>query len=86
MSMWSPRARRGVLFVIACVCLIAGGASLYGSGRPTPVRDGSTSVALLLGLVLLPGATLAARRAERKLRSAAKVTAASAVRPRVQQG
>lgn len=54
--------------MISMLCLAGGAAMLYGQkSLAGPVRFGTPTVALLLGLMLLPGATFAARRLERRL-------------------
>ncbi|MBL8747494.1 MAG: hypothetical protein JNK58_14205 [Phycisphaerae bacterium] len=66
---WNHRIRRNLLVVISMLCLAAAAAMLYGQrdlGRAD--RLGTPTVAMLLGMMLLPGATFAARRVERRLR------------------
>lgn len=66
---WTPKARRTFLIVISVLCLAAAAALLYGQRDLTAVnRLGTPAVATLLGLMLLPGATFATRRVERRLR------------------
>lgn len=69
---WTAKSRRGVLIVISVLCLGAGAAILYGQRDLTRADRPRTSVVtLLLGLTLLPGATFAARRLERRLKRSA---------------
>lgn len=50
------------------LCLAAAAAMLYGQRDLGPMnRLGTPAVAMLLGMMLLPGATFAARRVERRL-------------------
>lgn len=66
---WNQRTRRHLLILISMFCLVAAAAMLYGQrdlGRMNHL--GTPAVAMLLGMMLLPGATFAARRVERRLR------------------
>lgn len=66
---WNHRTRRNLLIVISMFCLAAAAAMLYGRRDLGHANHLDTpAVAMLLGLMLLPGATFAARRAERRLR------------------
>lgn len=70
MARFSSRLRRNVLVTISLLCLCCGALALYGTTDPQRVSQaGTPAMALMLGLLLLPGATLAARRLERRLRT-----------------
>ncbi|MDX2115693.1 MAG: hypothetical protein SFZ24_08755 [Planctomycetota bacterium] len=65
----SHRTRRSVLLFIASVCLLLGALVLYGQRDVSAISTaGSPALAALLGLIVLPGVTLAARRMDRRLR------------------
>lgn len=58
-----------MLRFVAIACLMVGVVLLYGQWDPTQARQLSTPyLGSMLGLITLPGATLAARRMERRVR------------------
>lgn len=69
MSRTEARARRGTLVIISILCFGAGVAILYaGSAADLLARASTAQLASLLGLLVLPWATLVVRRLDREAR------------------
>ena len=69
MSRTEARARRGTLVVISLLCFVAGIGILYaGSAVDLFARASTAELASLLGLFVLPWATLLVRRLDREAR------------------
>lgn len=67
--------RPWLLRIVAALCLVLGVALLYTRGDASIIRGDAQAdvrptphLAAMMGLVVLPGATLAARRMDRRLR------------------
>lgn len=70
-SRWNRRTKRAMLVVVSLGCVAIGAALLYAAWGIGPAQFGRAStveLAGLLGLFVLPWMTLAADRADRRMR------------------
>jgi len=75
---WVRLMRRFLLPLTASLCLAAGVLLLYaGMDSQQVMETGTPEMAGLLGLILLPGATMAARRIDRRFRAESRLRMSS---------